>query len=111
MEAASEALARLQAGESQLAVHPRCGTNLAVSALLGSVATLLVLGRRRRSVWEELPAVFLALTGAWLIGQPAGYAFQQHVTTTPDVHNVRIGVVERQPGGQQSVHRVILERD
>ena len=109
--AAGEALARLQAGESQLTVHPRCGTNLAVSALFGSIASLLVLRRRRRSIWEELPELFLALTAAWLVAQPAGYSFQEHVTTTPHVQNVRIGAIERQTGSRQTVHRVILERD
>jgi len=33
-DAATEAMKRLKAGESGLAVHPGCGTNLAVSALL-----------------------------------------------------------------------------
>jgi len=109
--AASEALARLKAGESQLTVHPRCGTNLAVGALFGSIASVLVLGRRRRSLWEELPEVFLALTAAWLLAQPAGYSFQQHVTTSADVQNVRIAAIQRQTSGRQTAHRVLLERD
>jgi len=109
--AAAEALSRLQAGEAHLAVHPRCGSNLAVGALLGSIASTLVLGRRRRSLWEEIPAVFLALSGAWLLAQPAGLLFQKHVTTTPDVKNVRIASIEGHANSRQMTHRVILERD
>jgi len=50
--AVTEAIARLQAGEAELAVHPRCGTNLAVGALLSGLATMGVVGFRRRSRWE-----------------------------------------------------------
>ena len=109
--AVAEALTRLQTGEAHLAVHPRCGTNLAVGALLGSLASVLVLGRRRRSLWEEVPEVFLALSAASLLAQPAGRSFQQHVTTTPNVQNVRIASIERQAGGRQIVHHVVLEWD
>ena len=108
---ASEALARLQAGESHLAIHPRCGTNLAIGALLSGIASMLVLGRRRRPLWEELPQAFLAISGALFLAQPVGYSFQQHVTTTPDVYNVRIGKIERQALGNQTAHRITLERD
>lgn len=108
---ASEALARLQAGESHLAIHPRCGTNLAIGALLSGIASMLVFGRRRRSPWEELPQAFLAISGALFLAQPVGYSFQQHVTTTPDVHDVRIGKIERQMLGNQIAHHISLERD
>lgn len=107
--AVSEALARLQAGESHLAVHPRCGTNLAVGALLSGLAAMLVLGRRRRSLLEEVPEIFLALTAALFLSQPVGLSVQEHVTTTPDVHDVRIAGIARQRLGQQAAHRVTLE--
>lgn len=44
-DTAAEALGRLQNGESDLAVHPRCGTNLAVSGLLAGVGTFVAMGR------------------------------------------------------------------
>ena len=99
--AVSEALARLQAGESHLAVHPRCGTNLAVGALLSGLAAMLVL--------EELPEVYLAITAALFLSQPVGLSVQEHLTTTPDVHDVRIAGIARQRFGQQAAHRVTLE--
>src|SRR5437868_950864 len=39
--AIDEALARLQAGEAELAIHPNCGTNLAVGVSLITLGTLL----------------------------------------------------------------------
>src|ERR1700757_1604186 len=39
--ALDEALARLQAGEAELAIHPNCGTNLAVGVSLITIGTLL----------------------------------------------------------------------
>jgi hypothetical protein len=52
-DTASEGLARLQAGETDLAVHPRCGTNLAVAGLLAGLLPALRpgrhVGRDRRS--------------------------------------------------------------
>src|SRR5438270_13376131 len=39
--AADEALQRLQAGEAELAIHPNCGTNLAVGVSLMTIGTLL----------------------------------------------------------------------
>jgi hypothetical protein len=39
--AADEALQRLQAGEAELAIHPNCGTNLAVGISLATLGSLL----------------------------------------------------------------------
>src|SRR5438045_4994676 len=39
--ALDEALRRLQAGEASLAIHPNCGTNLAVGVSLMTVGTML----------------------------------------------------------------------
>src|SRR5258708_2127856 len=39
--AADEALRRLQAGEAELAIHPNCGTNLAVGISLVTIGTML----------------------------------------------------------------------
>src|SRR6266550_1215228 len=39
--ALDEALSRLQAGEAELAIHPNCGTNLAVGVSLITIGALL----------------------------------------------------------------------
>jgi len=109
--AASEALARLQAGEMALAVHPRCGTNLAVSALLAGTAAMLAIGRRRRSFWMQAPDVFLAVSLALFLAQPLGYSVQSRITTLTDVRDVRIASICRQSLGQRIAHRIDLQRD
>ena len=53
--AATEALVRLQQGESHLAVHPRCGTNLAVTGILAGTAAFGVTLGRRRSRFDQFP--------------------------------------------------------
>ena len=104
--ASIEALSRLQRGESSLAVHPRCGTNLATSALLAGAFSSVAVGGKTRSRWEKLPRAILATMGALLIAQPLGLWIQGNLTTTPDVANVQIDSVIRRPRGQMVSHRV-----
>lgn len=109
--AAGEALARLQAGESSLAVHPRCGTNLAVGALVAGAATMLALGRRQRSRWEMAPDVVLAIALGLFIAQPLAHLVQERLTTSPSVDDVRIAGVTQEHFAGQVAHFVQLERD
>ena len=48
-EAVLEAKRRLENGEPNLAVHPNCGTNMAVSSLAGSAVAFSVLGLLRKT--------------------------------------------------------------
>ncbi len=109
--AASEALARLQQGEAQLAVHPRCGTNLAVTSLLaGTAAFGATLGRPRSKI-DRLPLALMAATAATLIAQPLAYRIQEFVTTTPEVEDVYIANVIRREHGKLVVHKVETGRE
>src|SRR5579883_605184 len=45
--AVDEALARLQAGEAELAIHPNCGTNLVVGVSFVTLGTILGLTSSR----------------------------------------------------------------
>ena len=101
-----EALTRLRRGESGLAVHPRCGTNLATSALLAGAFASVAAGGKAQPRWERLPRTILAIMGALLIAQPLGLWVQENWTTTPDVANVNIESVIRQPRGDMVSHRV-----
>ena len=108
-QAAHEALGRLQAGEHQLAVHPRCGTVLATTSVLSGMAAFLALGlgrSRSRFRWASLPEVLLATTVAVLIAQPLGLLVEQHITTASDVADLRIDRVFQQRGGSMPIHRV-----
>ena len=108
-EAASEALRRLHNGESGLAIHPGCGTNLATSALLGaSFAWLVMRGARSTSGRIlRLPFAFgFALLGL-AISRPLGPVLQQKVTTDADVGSLRVVEVRASMGGPVPTHRVL----
>lgn len=107
--AAQEALARLQAGEKELAVHPHCGTNLAVSALLASFSSFIAMGGKSQSRWEKLPRVLLATMGALLVAQPLGLWTQQHITTAPFLAQAEIKSIMLQKNGRAPSHRIAVE--
>ncbi len=98
-DAAAEALARLQRGESDLAVSPLCGTNLAVAGLLAGLASLLVLGSGDR--WERLPSVLTSALMAVVAAQPLGRSVQRHVTTSADLRTTRITGVREGGSGRR----------
>ncbi|MFN2231636.1 MAG: DUF6391 domain-containing protein [Anaerolineae bacterium] len=107
--AVQEALARLRRGESYLAVHPRCGTNIVTAGTLaGLVSFLAMLPGSDRDRRTRLPLVVLLSTLALLFAQPLGTAVQQWVTTDPHL----LGSVEARisygQSGQTPVHRVEL---
>ena len=108
-QAASEALSRLQAGEAELAVHPRCGTNLATVGILGGLASFLVMLKRDRNPWAKRPQVLLVSVAAVVVAQPLGLALQRRVTTLASLQGARIrGIVSRRLHGM-AVHHVQVE--
>lgn len=107
---AAEALRRLQAGEATLAIHPRCGTNLAVAGMLtglSSFAASLSLHPRERAI-DKLPRVILAATAAMLFAQPAGFAVQQGYTTCPDAAHLSLGAIRQTKRGKLTVSFVTV---
>lgn len=95
--AASEALVELQR-DPELAVHPRCGTNLAVTGLIAGLAAFAADSTRGRSRAMALPQVLLASLWGVLAAQPLGTAVQRSITTNPDVAGARIGPIRRREG-------------
>jgi hypothetical protein len=80
--AVGDALLRLQAGESDLAIHPKCGTNLAVSAILATVAALI--GSWRHNRLDRFATSLLLVLAALTVAQPLGFRVQAY-TTQADV--------------------------
>lgn len=109
-KAAEEALARMSAGESQLAVHPRCGTNIVVAGLLAGLSSFAASFGKDRPVIDKLPRMILATTAAMLLAQPLGPIVQERLTTSPNQLGVRIKGVKRQQFGKVIVHKVEIER-
>ena len=103
-QAAQEGLARLKTGESNLAVSPRCGTNLATTALLAAVASMVAMkGSDRRN---RLPNLLMLTMGAVMVGQPLGQLAQRFVTTSADVSAVEIAHVSSKGDGRWTRHKI-----
>jgi ABC-type antimicrobial peptide transport system permease subunit len=83
-----EALARLQAGEAELAIHPNCGTNLAVGISLVTVGTMLGMSSSRTRT-RVTSAVVSSLAGM-AAARPVGEFVQRHFTTLPDLLGVHV---------------------
>jgi hypothetical protein len=91
--ATDDALRRLQGGEAELAIHPNCGTNLAVGtslAMLGSLFALTALRPRMR-----LASALASTAAGMVVARPLGQVVQRHVTTLPDVMDVYVTHVAR----------------
>lgn len=103
MSAAQEALLRLQNGEDNLAVHPRCGTNLVTAGLLTAIAAIIAIGRKPSI--KKLPDVILATTLAAFLAQPLGLQLQAKVTTSSNAQGARVvGVTQSHMGNMQVQH-------
>ena len=107
--AAVEALMRLRAGESHLAIHPGCGTNLVVSGTLAGAAAFTAVSvgpKRKRDRWDNLPTAMAAATIALLLAQPLGPLLQERITTSADMGAMEILGVWRVNNSGMPVHRV-----
>ncbi len=83
LPAAQEALNLLRTTSPELAIHERCGTNLAVSGLLTGLAAMTV--ARMRRPYNTANNVILASTAALILARPLGLTVQRYVTTqTPN---------------------------
>jgi hypothetical protein len=108
--AVTEALARLHKGESQLAIHPRCGTNLVTAGTaVGLIAFLTMLPGSKRSRRERLPLVLLLSTLALMFAQPLGPVVQEYITTESNLAGTQITEIERYVIGQTPVHSIQLD--
>ena len=83
LPAAQEALTLLRTTTPELAIHERCGTNLAVSGMLTGLSAMAV--ARMRRPYNTLSNVILASTAALILARPLGLIVQRYVTTqTPN---------------------------
>lgn len=107
-EAAREGLARLQRGESDLAISPLCGTNIVVTGMLTGLATVLSLGRKNRL--QRLPRALMAATASVAAARPLGRLAQKHLTTSSRLSGVAIARVERRQSGGRVTHKIVTTR-
>src|SRR5579871_767116 len=93
LPAAREALDRLRGSEPDLAIHERCGTNLAVAGMLTGLAAMSV--ARMRKPYNSLNNVILASTAALVLARPLGLMVQRYITTRTPGETMRISGVKR----------------
>src|SRR2546425_7771648 len=91
--ATEEALRRLQAGEAELAIHPNCGTNLAVGVSLMTIGTLL--GMTSSRTRTRVGSTALSAVAGLMAARPLGELVQKHITTLPDLAGVRVTEIFR----------------
>lgn len=106
--AMNEAMTRLRAGESDLAIHPGCGTNVATSMLLPATFAFMTMQRARSNFWRFLLipfAIGFALFG-YLLSKPLGPWLQRNLTTEADLGNLQ--VVEIVPV-RKGAHQIITK--
>ncbi len=94
-QAARQALDRFQKGETNLAVHPRCGTNISVGMLLTMVFSLGFNSFLPRRPLPQLLGAGLAFYGASALAQSVGALAQRHITTSIPI-NLEVLSVEPQ---------------
>lgn len=117
MAAAREGLERLQAGERQLAIHPRCGTMIVSGQLISAVTFFLVLfALKSVTLATLLLAMVVAIVAARSLAQPLGLFLQRTLTTSTDVQGLHVDRLDAQmatnafalilSGGQPSQFRI-----
>jgi hypothetical protein len=82
--AVSDALLHLQAGESGLAIHPNCGTNLAVTGIMATAAALAgsrLGGKETNKVpGGSFASALILVVPALIAAQPLGLRLQKYTT-------------------------------
>jgi len=90
--AINEAMTRLRAGESGLAIHPGCGTNMAAATLLPATFAWMPLQGARSTRWRLLliPVALMFAVFGYLLSKPLGPWLQRNVTTEADLGGMQV---------------------
>lgn len=109
-EGAIEALKRLRNGEAELALHPNCGTNFAITGIAAGLAAWLGTlgsGKEIRRKLERLPLIILLATAAIVFTRPLGPLVQKKITTASDPEGLELERIETSIRLGLRLHRVI----
>ena len=105
--AIDEAMTRLHAGESELAIHPGCGTNLATSMVLPmTLASVPFQGTRSNRRLLLIPVALLFAVFGYVLSKPLGPWLQRNITTEADLGNLQVKEIIPVRKG---VHRIITK--
>jgi hypothetical protein len=105
--AINEAMTRLRAGESELAIHPGCGTNLATSMVLPmTFASVPFQGTRSTRRLLLIPVALMFAVFGYFLSKPLGPWLQRNVTTEADLGNLQVKEII---SVRKGVHRIITK--
>lgn len=108
-EAVLEARKRLQAGESQLAIHPGCGTNIASSSFLSGTAAfvvLMALSRGKQPKWWQILLAALVAAPVYILSKPIGPQMQKEITTDADIDGLEVNLITSQKTKNGYFHQI-----
>ena len=111
-QAVTEALSRLKAGESNLAVHPHCGTNYVVSGTMAGLAgasAMAGVGPRFRDKLDRMPLAASLATLALITSQPLALMLQARLTTSGEPGDLEVVEVVPAHRGGITAHHVITQ--
>lgn len=91
--AAEQALSRLRGNEPEMAIHERCGTNLAVAGMLTGLSAMTV--AKMRKPFNTFNNVILASTASLVLARPLGLLVQRYITTRTPGESMRLVGVKR----------------
>jgi len=102
--AIAEALQRLRKGEEELAIHPRCGTNLAVAGILSGLSAALATQLKPRQ--NRFSYAILASLASLMVAPQIGTVTQRHLTTLADLADLQVESIQRRRFFGQPAHWV-----
>ena len=105
----TEALARLQAGQAELAVHRNCGTNLLVSGFaagMAGAAALIGVGEKPADKIERIPLITTLSVLALLVSRPLGPMLQRMLTVSGNPGSLQITGITRHTISGTLAHRI-----
>ena len=108
-DAVLEARKRLQAGESQLAIHPGCGTNIAASSLLAGSASsifLMALSRGKTPKWWQILISTIIAVPVYILSKPLGPRLQEMITTDAEISDLDVKLVTSQKTRNGFFHQI-----
>lgn len=108
-DAVLEARKRLQAGESQLAIHLGCGTNIAASSLLAGSASsifLMALSRGKTPKWWQILISTMIAVPVYILSKPLGPHLQEMITTDAEISDLDVKLVTSQKTRNGFFHQI-----
>lgn len=110
-QAVREAIQRMTAGESYLAIHPNCGTNLVTTAIFSATATMLAIAGKRRHLLDRIPTGLLGALAGVFLGQMVGLNLQERITTCAELDVVKVVQISRREIGRRVLHWVQIAHE